>query len=85
VDLLLLSYFGGLSMSFFMGLLPNGLLRRNLKILRQSVKTNFDVYLKGKRRNFFGRMAKIFKLQSKCHSATGPLNKKDPKLGPFLK
>ncbi len=38
---------------YIKGLLPNGLLRRNLKILRQSDKTNFDVYRKDKRKNFF--------------------------------
>ena len=31
-----------------------------------------DVYLKGKRRNFFGRMTKILKSQSKWYSATVP-------------
>lgn len=48
-----------------MGLLLNGLFRRKLKILRQSDKANFEVYLKGKLKNFFGRVTKIFNLESK--------------------
>ena len=36
-----------------MGPLLNGLFRRKLKILRQSDKANFEVYLKGKLKNFW--------------------------------
>ncbi len=47
-----------------MGLLPNGLFRRNLKIFRRSVKINFDVYLEDKRSALggLGQDAKIFKM-----------------------
>lgn len=41
-----------------MGLLPNGLFDEKFDALSKICKTNFDVYLKGKRRNFFTNFAK---------------------------
>jgi hypothetical protein len=41
---------------FLLGLLPNGLFDTKLDVLSKIFKTNFDVYLKGKR----GRQGEIF-------------------------
>ncbi len=57
------------------GLLPNALFGRNCKISSELAQINFEVYLDGKLKNFFGQVADILQLQSKWHLAIDPLGR----------
>jgi len=56
-----------------MGLSANALFDEKFDGLSKIFKTNFDAYLKGKRRNFFGNFAKVANFWQKWYLATVPV------------